>query len=254
MPSTTPNFGFEYPLSSDNLSDGAQSIQDFATTADNTFVDLKGGTTGQYLTKTTNTDMDFSWITLPTIPKSYPTAGSTYYMSNRNFTVGETTGTVTAVANALYFIPVFFGQPTTLDRLAIEVTTAVAATTARLGIYDSDGTGGQPGTLIIDAGTVATTSLGVKEATISQSVSGLVYFVYVCNSASVAFRCLTRSSGLAAPFNLLYFNSANTDPFAQSPTVWRRSSVTGALPTPAGASALTSANTNASVIVAGRVA
>jgi hypothetical protein len=62
MPSTTPNFGFEYPLSTDNLSDGAQSIQDFATTADTTFIDLKGGTSNQLLAKNSNTDMDYKWV------------------------------------------------------------------------------------------------------------------------------------------------------------------------------------------------
>lgn len=62
MPSTTPNFGFEYPLSSDNLSDGAQSIQDFATTADTTFADLLGGTTDQILAKNSNTNMDFKFV------------------------------------------------------------------------------------------------------------------------------------------------------------------------------------------------
>lgn len=62
MPNTTPNFGFEYPLSSDNLSDGAQSIQDFATTADTTFADLLGGTTDQILAKNSNTNMDFKYV------------------------------------------------------------------------------------------------------------------------------------------------------------------------------------------------
>jgi len=62
MPGNTTNFGFEYPLSTDNLSDGAQSIQDFATLADTTFVDLKGGTTNQILAKQSNTNMDYQWI------------------------------------------------------------------------------------------------------------------------------------------------------------------------------------------------
>jgi hypothetical protein len=63
MPSNTPNFNFEYPLSSDPLADGAQSIQDFATNADTTFADLLGGTTDQLLAKNSNTNMDFKWVT-----------------------------------------------------------------------------------------------------------------------------------------------------------------------------------------------
>ena len=64
MPGATSNFGFEYPLDTDALADGAQEIQNFAETADTTFADLLGGTTGQVLAKNSNTGMDFVWSTL----------------------------------------------------------------------------------------------------------------------------------------------------------------------------------------------
>lgn len=63
MPGSTSNFGFEYPLDTDALADGAQEIQNFAETADTTFADLLGGTTDQLLAKNSNTDMDFKWVT-----------------------------------------------------------------------------------------------------------------------------------------------------------------------------------------------
>lgn len=252
MPGTTTNFGFPYPVDTDALADGAQEIENLATDLDTTLVDLKGGTSGQYLAKNSNTDMDFVWNTV-TIPTGFPMPGAANYVSNRNFTFHDDIGAANTVANAMVLIPVFFSGTKTLDRIAVEVTTAAAASTVRLGIYDDDGTGGQPGTLLLDAGTVSSATVGVKEATISQSVSGLVYFAYVSSSNSVALRCLVRSAGANAAYNMFYYGTANTDPFAAAPTIWRKTGVTGALPTPAAATATASSNTSGSVIIAARV-
>ena len=60
---TTTNFGWETPDDSDLVKDGAQSIRTLGSSIDTTLVDLKGGTTGQVLSKATNTDMDFVWVT-----------------------------------------------------------------------------------------------------------------------------------------------------------------------------------------------
>ena len=256
MPNTTPNFGFEYPLATDNLSDGAQSIQDFATTADTTFVDLKGGTTGQYLTKTTNTDMDFSWVTLPTIPDGFPTAGSTYYTSTRQFMFHDDIDTEPITQNIPVYIPIFFGQTTTLDRIAIEVTSAQAATTVRLGIYDNDGTGGAPNTRIADFGTVSSATTGVKELTISQSVSGLVYlaYVYTGSLSSINLRCVKRSPVNSAGWNMLQFSSSNADQFSSNPAFWRQSGTSSTLPATATPTLSTTAPQLASIIIAVRSA
>lgn len=52
-----------------------------------------------------------------------------------------------------------------IDQLIAEITTAGAATCVlRLGLYLDDGTGNHPGALLIDAGTVAADSTGVKTA------------------------------------------------------------------------------------------
>jgi len=58
---TTPNFNFPIPQSTDLVKDGATAIASLGTAIDTDFVDLKGGTTGQVLAKASNTDMDFSW-------------------------------------------------------------------------------------------------------------------------------------------------------------------------------------------------
>jgi hypothetical protein len=58
---TTTNFGWETPDDTDLVKDGAAAIRTALGGVDTSFVDLKGGTTGQILTKASNTDLDFTW-------------------------------------------------------------------------------------------------------------------------------------------------------------------------------------------------
>ena len=62
MATTTPNFGWSVPTSTDLVKDGATAIETLGDSIDASLVDLKGGTTGQVLAKASGTDMDFSWI------------------------------------------------------------------------------------------------------------------------------------------------------------------------------------------------
>ena len=61
MATTTPNFGWVVPTSTDLVKDGATAIETLGDSIDTSLVDLKGGTTGQLLAKNSNTDMDFTW-------------------------------------------------------------------------------------------------------------------------------------------------------------------------------------------------
>ena len=59
---TTTNFGWETPDDTDLVKDGAAAIRTALGGVDTSFVDLKGGTTGQVLAKASGTDLDFSWV------------------------------------------------------------------------------------------------------------------------------------------------------------------------------------------------
>ena len=63
MATTTPNFGWPVPTSTDLVKNGATAIEALGDAIDASLVDLEGGTTGQVLAKASNTDMDFSWVT-----------------------------------------------------------------------------------------------------------------------------------------------------------------------------------------------
>jgi hypothetical protein len=80
---TTTNFGWETPDDTDLVKDGAAAIRTALGGVDTSFVDLKGGTTGQLLSKASNTDLDFTWAAAPTsggmtlIATATPSAAST---------------------------------------------------------------------------------------------------------------------------------------------------------------------------------
>lgn len=61
MATTTPNFGWPVPTSTDLVKDGATAIEALGDSIDASLLDLKGGTTGQVLAKASGTDMDFTW-------------------------------------------------------------------------------------------------------------------------------------------------------------------------------------------------
>jgi hypothetical protein len=62
MSNPTSNFNWQMPTNSDLVTDLPADFEVFGQAVDTSLADLKGGTTGQILSKATNTDMDFVWI------------------------------------------------------------------------------------------------------------------------------------------------------------------------------------------------
>jgi hypothetical protein len=60
---TTTNFGWSTPDDTSLVKDGAAAIRTLGQAIDTSMADLEGGTTGQVLSKASNTDMDFTWVT-----------------------------------------------------------------------------------------------------------------------------------------------------------------------------------------------
>lgn len=61
---TTTNFGWDTPDDTDLVKDGAAAMRTLGNSIDTSFVDLLGGTTGQVLSKTSGTNLDFTWTTV----------------------------------------------------------------------------------------------------------------------------------------------------------------------------------------------
>ena len=63
MTNPTTNFGWVMPSPTDLVTDLPADFEVFGQAVDTDFVDLLGGTTGQVLSKTSATDLDFTWVT-----------------------------------------------------------------------------------------------------------------------------------------------------------------------------------------------
>ena len=62
MTNPTSNFGWQMPTSTDLVTDLPADFETFGQAVDTSLADLKGGTSGQVLSKASNTDMDFTWV------------------------------------------------------------------------------------------------------------------------------------------------------------------------------------------------
>jgi hypothetical protein len=62
MTNPTSNFGWQMPTSTDLVTDLPADFEVFGQAVDTSLAELKGGTTGQVLSKASSTDMDFTWV------------------------------------------------------------------------------------------------------------------------------------------------------------------------------------------------
>jgi len=102
-------------------------------------------------------------------------------------TTALTTGALTA--NRFYAFPFIVPKTMTLDRIAINVTTAGTGN-ARLGIYTSSVSLGLfPDQKILDAGEISIASTGIKSITISQQLTAGMYFLVIVSNGTPTIRC-----------------------------------------------------------------
>jgi hypothetical protein len=104
MATTTPNFGWSVPESTDLVKDGATAIELLGDSIDTSFVDLLGGTTGQILSKASGTDLDFTWSAAST---NSLTLLSTTSLSGATTTISSISG---AYKNLVILIKDFYSS------------------------------------------------------------------------------------------------------------------------------------------------
>lgn len=108
-----------------------------------------------------------------------------YGNSVSNFTWGAMAApimsTAALVANRLYFIPFVIYESTTFTKIGVSVTTLAASTGIRLGIYNYNNTYGYPGSLILDAGTIDSSTTGDKTISISQTLYDKFWLCLISN-------------------------------------------------------------------------
>ena len=98
MATTTPNFGWSVPTSTDLVKDGATAIETLGDSIDASFLDLKGGNTDQVLAKNSNTDLDYKWVT----PAAAPSAGLTLIKRSTVTAAADTGTTFDSIFSSTY--------------------------------------------------------------------------------------------------------------------------------------------------------
>jgi hypothetical protein len=144
---------------------------------------------------------------------------------------------VASTQDRMITMPFWVHTTNTFDRIGLYVTGAVGGSTIRLGIYSDLGTEPKPDALLLDAGTIDSSSTGAKEITISEALpQGLYWMAAVAQGGQPSFHMLGNNvmgipglAGLAT--DSIYTNTANS-------SNWLRAGVSGALPDPSGVTSI----------------
>jgi hypothetical protein len=99
MANPTTNFGWVMPTSSSLVTNLPADFNTFGQAVDTSMSELLGGTTGQVLSKTSNTNMDFTWVT-PTDQTPLTTKGDLFTFSTVDARLGVGTNGQTLVADS----------------------------------------------------------------------------------------------------------------------------------------------------------
>lgn len=175
---------------------------------------------------------DGAWATPPRAFPAYSAVVSGLYFGTPFLTQSGSLAT----KDTIFATPLWINAPISVDRIAVKNETAGdAGSVARLGIYSDDGTGGYPGALLLDAGTVSITSTGVKEITISQALTAGAYWLVgaIQGTGTPALTNAGGASGFTSGFFGQWLNSGDffSNATSGSPVIgWSQASVTGALP------------------------
>jgi hypothetical protein len=255
---TTTNFGWETPDDTDLVKDGAAAIRTALGGVDTSFVDLKGGTTGQVLAKASNTDLDFVW--------SADAAGMTNPMTTTGDTIYSSSGSTPArlgIGSTGNILTVSGGLPVWAAPAPGGGMTQIASTSLSGGATTVSSIPGTYKTIFIVIDSVSTSANGAITFTVNGQASDYAYAGtnQIQNTTSTtgaiadtAIR-LSASQALDAGQNrsayaLTFFNYAGSANKIFEATGWTFGSVNNAVTYVGGAFRQTTAITSCTVSTA----
>jgi hypothetical protein len=162
MTNPTSNFGWQMPTATDLVTDLPADFEVFGQAVDTDFVDLLGGTTGQILSKTSATDLDFTWINNDQGDITGVTAGVGMTVANPTGPVPTVTNDMATTITASGDIVVGTGSGT-YDNLPIGTTNQVLTADTSVSPYKVKWATASSGGMTL----LSTTSLSGATTTIS---------------------------------------------------------------------------------------
>jgi hypothetical protein len=208
MANPTTYFGWVMPNSADLVTDLPADFNVFGQGVDTSMQDLLGGTTGQVLSKTSGTNMDFTWVT-PTDQTPLTTKGDLFSFTTVDARLAVGANETRLVSDSVQATGLKYVADTTNYAIAAKADLLVgtaADTLASLTV----GTNGQ--VLTADS-TVSPT--GLKWATPAAAASGLTFISRTSLSAS------------ASPLSLNSIFTSTYDNYRISMTITQSSTSTG---------------------------
>lgn len=139
---TTTNFNWPTPNDTDLVKDGASAIRSLGSSIDSSFVDLKGGTTGQVLSKASGTDLDFTWTEQDDTTLSFNAQTGTTYtllaadlgklvtLSNAGAITLTIPPSIFAAGNQIHIQQIGVGQVTLAQGAGVTITSTGASASA----------------------------------------------------------------------------------------------------------------------------
>jgi len=126
------------------------------------------------------------------------------YRSGAYYVNGNYSSPQSATVNTTYYMPMYFPNSVTVDRLQIITvnTWAGGPATVRLGIYNDNG--GVPSTVLVDGGTVSVTAASTAyTVTISQALTaGWYWTAFNTQVAATTNSYYGLQNSIAVPLNL----------------------------------------------------
>jgi hypothetical protein len=224
---TSPNYNWPEPDNTDLVKNGALAIRTAVDAIDTSMGELLGGTTGQVLSKTSNTSMDFTWATPSTSPASYGFAAGKNKIINGDCQVAQRGSTLTATGTAWFYGAVdrFLGYSSSASTATISQQ-AFTAGTAPVAGYEAQ-------FFVRSASTNTATYLGYRMEDVR---------TFAGQTVTVSFWAKTNTAQTLSYFNLEQnFGSGgsgavgtNITPLPSLTTSWQRFSGTVAVPSVSG--------------------
>ena len=119
-------------------------------------------------------DQDVPWVA--------PAAGD--YALTTSGAGGAATGVLAGAAGRIDLFPFIPRDDITIDRLSVNVTTLIAAALGKIVLYAADPTG-RPASLILETGDLDFSTVGLKEATVAQTLRrGITYWIGIRHSST----------------------------------------------------------------------